>query len=160
MFRSDPMNIWTQELLPRRKEETNAFCELWITLAQEYLANVEAQLGSVIPIAYNKWAAEAEYRASLCRRFEVPVNDSVHESVPIYGFGSSFDGMKFDGAASSMKVTDRWRECVNDPQFRLVLEGQTQMHALSRQIFGDIVGGDKELPDWLERDIDSSKSQI
>jgi hypothetical protein len=47
-----------------------------------------------------------------------------------------------------MDVLNRWRSCADDPLFRTALEASPELHARSRQIFGDVLGT-KDLPEWL-----------
>ena len=56
------------------------------------------------------------------------------------GGGSSFTGQQFQDRAREMKVLDRWRHFIDDPEYVAAFDEETV--ELSRRIFGDVTARD------------------
>lgn len=85
-------------------------------------------------ILYNRWRAEPGYRRELARRLGLALTDEGIERVPACNGGSSFDGAAFDGRASRMAVTQRWRSYVGDERYEALFDAE--MAELSAALFG------------------------
>ena len=79
--------------------------ETWKSHAQVYLGDNE-----FTKINYNEWVQSADYRKGLCETNRWMFTDDGFEEVSSYGNGSSFDKMSHNGAASSMKVLERYKQ--------------------------------------------------
>jgi hypothetical protein len=66
-----------------------------------------------VAVHFNRWHESEEYRRALAARLNVPFSDEWRDWVPDQGGGSTFDGTKFRGAASEMRVNDR---CFDHPE--------------------------------------------
>lgn len=147
----DPFNTFASRLHLMRRERHNAFvkdfllpdeagvpqlAQRWKFLAEEFIGKTSHLGDQKLTINYNRWVTRSEYRASLCDLLAVPLREPLWEEVPHYGFGSSFDGKKFDRRASEMQVNRRWEYFREDPEF-LTLVGDPDLWALSEQIFGE-----------------------
>jgi hypothetical protein len=104
------------------KESAGAHIALWIMYAKEFVGETEfARDVELVPISYNRWIADDQYRAYLLGRLAVPFKDNSNTHVPDVGGGSSFDGGKFSGRPEGMQVGERWRYLLR-PEFSDVLD--------------------------------------
>lgn len=93
-----------------------------------------------VTISFNEWFTSGNYRKVV--RDQLNLSESAgarHDAVLDYGGGSSFDGLRFDGKASEMKILDRWREFESDPKMIRILRNK-QLARIDRQYFGTIYG--------------------
>lgn len=87
----------------------------------------------IISINYNKWNSEKKYRDRICSVLGLENTDKGREEIEYFGHGSTFDGRKFDGQASKMKVSQRWKSySENDNYWELF---DTEIENLSRLLF-------------------------
>ena len=84
----------------------------------------------LVVIYYDVWATSKDYRELLAGRLGLEFTDAGKEAIPRYGGGSSFEGYEFDGKASEMDVTNRFRNYTGDPIFASLTEGKITPQAL------------------------------
>jgi len=115
--------------------------ERWKGYAREYLGET-AFLREKVTVNYNMWFSDEDYRKRLAGEMGFRFKPGGTEAVPKVGpvvWGDTFDGMRFDGRAHEMKVTERWKHFAEDPFYRgLFLD--REVAELSEKIFGRIPG--------------------
>jgi len=116
-------------------------CEIWKEHAREFLGKTDYLMEPKVFINYNKWFVDERYRRITMNLFGAKLTDDGKETVPNYGNGSSFDGLSFNGRASEMDVTNRWRHYADDDEFRQLFDAE--MVELSERIFGHIEGTER-----------------
>ncbi|HEU4914919.1 MAG TPA: hypothetical protein VFT16_06005 [Candidatus Saccharimonadales bacterium] len=93
----------------------------------------------VVAVNYNRWFTDQKYTGDLADCFGVPRGGEHFSSVPAFGSGSSFDGLKNDGNARSMNVLRRWENLDEEllPEYMNVInESYAAVDGLNRQLFG------------------------
>ena len=113
--------------------------DLWVQYAREFLHETNYLKHHKICINYNRWFIDFEYRKELANQLEIKFTDAGMDRVVSLGGGSSFDGQNMDGAASKMAVLDRWKNFVDNPDYRRIFQNQALL-AYSKKIFGDMPG--------------------
>jgi hypothetical protein len=152
-FRDDPKNAFSSELLMKNAGGLRAVLTLWTHLAHEFVHHSANRTKGVVAINFTDWHQDASYRQEVAHRLGFgESSEALRQSVATYGFGSSFDGMEYDGRASEMNLQSRWVCCVDDPLFRAIFETNDEVHALSDRIFGSVFDG-HEVPDWLRNSL-------
>ena len=86
-------------------------------------------------ILFDKWFKSKAYREKICFDLDLDFTDTAINSMLYHGWGSSFDGLKYDGNASQMKVLDRWKNFENDELFNNLLNKFNDCIELSERIF-------------------------
>jgi hypothetical protein len=116
--------------------------EIWKEQAREFLGETN-YLRNKILINYNFWFTSKEYRLNLAEKLGLGFDDKgVHEIAkwgPTTWKNASFDGLKFDGNATKMKVLDRWKNFQDDEFFRKLISDE-ELLVLSERIFDEIPG--------------------
>jgi hypothetical protein len=107
---------------------------LWASHARE-MAGLTRTIPGLIPVSYNRWAAEEGYRRELSARLGLRFTDAGRDHVPRIGAGSSFDGRRFDGRGREMAVLERFRVLEDDPEL-LAFTADPELLALSALLFG------------------------
>jgi hypothetical protein len=106
-----------------RVERLKHACDLWIDHFEAYkraLSGAE----EFIPVSYNRWLDEPDYRAGLAARFNISSEHDARETVG-WGGGSSFVPYEEGQAAPSRaELESRWRTVAN--------------LAVYRDLFGDV----------------------
>jgi hypothetical protein len=107
--------------------------ETWKSHARTYLK------GDLVNANFNIWFLQRDYRLLLAKRLGLPFTDDNKEGIMDLCGGSSFDGMKYNGRASEMKVLERYKKV--DTRW---LDGEVR--DLHQQIFHTALAGElKEL---------------
>ena len=75
----------------------------------------QAPGNGMVPICYDRWFVDAEYRAAVLGQLGLPVSDNAIGHVQSYGGGSSFQ--KDAAAPGDLQTRDRWRQMADDPDF-------------------------------------------
>ena len=91
-------------------------------------------------VSYNDWVQSKEYRRDLANRLELPFTDEGRQKVARWGpttWGDSFDGLKYDGKATDMKVMERWKKFKNDRMYISIFR-DGEVTELCRKMFGHI----------------------
>lgn len=113
-----------------------------LTLRRIYKQHARAFLGdknllnNKVTINYNRWASSTAYRHEIAEQLQLAFTDSGFEDVARVAGGSSFDGIKLSGRASSMKLHSRWEQYAEKEEFRDLFD--EELVELSRRIFGNI----------------------
>ena len=113
----DPANLFASRIRKGREEAHPAYprepgpmltanVECWKAHAREYLG-LTSLLANTVPVYFNAWFADAEYRRRLSARLGLEFSDAGYTQVSPAGGGSSFDGTAFDGDNARMNVLDR-----------------------------------------------------
>ena len=122
---------------------------LWNELAREYLMVANNPDDETLVVNFNKWFSDSAYRHKLADALMASGDPNLNrEAVAPFGFGSSFDELRMDGAASKMRVLERWKACLDDALFRSALQSSEELHRHAWIIFGDVFG-ECGPPDWL-----------
>lgn len=118
-----------------RPISTKVLIRLYKQHAREFLGE-KKNLKEKVCINYNSWASSAAYRKEIAGQLEIPFSDKGIEEVSKVAGGSSFDGTKLSGKASSMKLHCRWKEFADDRGFWDLFDDE--LLALTVAIFGEI----------------------
>jgi hypothetical protein len=100
---------------------------LWKDHAQAFLS------GNFVNVSYNKWFVDRDYRKGISSELGLCFNDDGLSQVPIWGDGSSVDGMKFNGCAQQMNVLNRYQLLWNNPDYWKLFEDE--IIDLSERVF-------------------------
>jgi LPS sulfotransferase NodH len=112
---------------------------MWKTYAREYLRRSQAADAEQLAVSYNRWFLDEAYRQGLSAQLNLKFSDRGLQGVAGRYGGSSFDGVRFDGAAAQMSVFDRWRFYAEDLAFRELFQDR-ELVDFSAEIFGSIPG--------------------
>jgi hypothetical protein len=144
----DPFNLFASMLRWMRGkmfapdiEELRRLPQLWIQYAKEYLGDSN-YLSDKVTVSFNEWFQSRACRDQMALRFGFLNEDRGLQEVAKWGpstWGDSFDGMKYDGQAQSMKVFDRWRQYAEDREFKQLFMND-ELWRFSHEIFGPING--------------------
>ena len=127
---------WNQ--LTRTKDKQKLI-ELWKIYAKEYLGETGCLINNKVVVSYNSWFLDKEYRRMLANKLNLPFSYEELNPVVNKGGGSSFDGLKFKENPEKMKVTERWKNFVDDDFYRDIFQDK-ELVELSNRIFGKIPG--------------------
>ena len=127
---------WNQ--LTRTKDKQKLI-ELWKIYAKEYLGETGCLINNKVVVSYNSWFLDKEYRRMLANKLNIPFSYEELNPVVNKGGGSSFDGLKFKENPEKMKVTERWKNFVDDDFYRDIFQDK-ELVELSNRIFGKIPG--------------------
>ena len=108
----------------------------WKAYAREFLGETSYLPGDTIVVSFNDWFADADYRRQKAEEIGLDHVDRGIDEVSSDGGGSSFTGQEFQDRAREMKVLDRWRHFIDDPDYVAAFDEETV--ELSRRIFGDV----------------------
>ncbi|WP_323718695.1 alpha/beta fold hydrolase [Paracoccus aminovorans] len=117
----------------------NPTINLWLGYVREFLGETD-YLGAedVVRISYPRWIGDREYRAYLLGRMSLPLSNNDNDKVPDVGGGSSFDKTSFTGAASNMRIGERWHY-LRDARFSAaraaILNRREEIEAYNYQAF-------------------------
>jgi hypothetical protein len=106
----------------------------WKAHARELLGETNL-LPNKVCAEFATWVASRAYRAAIAAQLGLVFDDRGHPRVSEIGGGSSFDGMRFDGASGEMRLLRR-AEQLEGPE-RALLEGvlaDPELPALSRAL--------------------------
>lgn len=107
---------------------------IWQQHAREFLG-IRRYLGpDKVLISYNLWVTDVAYRRETARQLGLEFTDAGFGSVAAFAPGSSFDHHRYAHRAHEMKVLQRWRHFIEDPDYRDLFDANTV--ALSERIFG------------------------
>lgn len=142
----DPFNLFASRLHAGFSQiSLLTTARIWKQHAREFLGQRRYLNQPRILINYNRWATEPAYRQQLTAQIGLPFTDAGIHTVPQTAGGSSFDGLRYNGAAGRMKVLERWKAYQADPSYRRLFE--PAVVELSEQIFGSLPGAAALLDD-------------
>lgn len=147
----DPFNLFASRIALRDRHNAGAerwqnTSVIWKNHALSFLGHLGVSLdgmdaeGHYLPISYNSWFSDEEYRRAIADRFNVQYSERALSRVPPQGNGSSFDSRVFDGNANEMAVFDRWRGFIDRDCYLELFDSQVFLY--SRKIFGQITGAE------------------
>lgn len=121
----DPFNLFAS----RRRAGFSAVSpatavRIWKQHAREALGCGRYLGRSAVWLYYNRWATDRTYRQQIAARLGLSFSDKGIARVPKTAGGSSFDGMRYDGAAGRMKVLERWKVYQHDPAYLRLFDPQ------------------------------------
>lgn len=133
----DPFNLFASRIKSGYGSVSHAVAfRIWKQHAAEFLRRRHLKLNPVVPISFNRWACDRAYREQIAAALGMPFTDDGFETVPSVARGSSFDGVRFDGAASRMRIESRWRHFADDERYVRLFDARTI--ELSNEIFGEV----------------------
>lgn len=142
----DPFNLFASRFKKKAKNflatkaKNLSMVDMWLEYAKEFVGESQyLQRQNLVCISYNHWFLDQAYRRELAAQLDLPFSDAGLSKVPTFGGGSSFDGTRLSGQATSMDVTNRWRHFEDDLAFRQFFQNEEIWH-YSQQIFGDLPG--------------------
>lgn len=110
---------------------------LWKEYARLYIQCVKGKgAEEIIPVNYNKWTADVGYRQQLANHLGLKFTDKGRNKMSINGYGSSFDGMAYNGRASQLNVLERYKKFENDAGFQALFD--EELKQLSAAIYPEI----------------------
>lgn len=129
----DPFNLFAS----RRRAELSSVSTLtairiWKQHAREALGERHYLNTPNLWIYYNRWVTDRAYRQQIATRLGLRFSDATIDTVHSTGGGSSFDGVRYNGAARQMKVLERWKVYQHDPAYVRIFDPELVM--LSRRI--------------------------
>lgn len=144
----DPFNLFASRLKQNfvaTKTKKLPMVKMWLEYAREFVGESRHLKRRRLCVNYNRWFGDLDYRRALAAQLEIPFSDAGLETISAFGGGSSFDGVgdrnELAKSASSLDVTNRWRQFADDPTFQRLFEADELWH-YSTQIFGDLPGTD------------------
>lgn len=143
----DPYNLfaskfrWHEQYVhePWEADRTAEEVSMWKDHAREYLRSRMEDSESVLGVSFNRWFSDRDYRISIAGRLGLTFSDRGLGTVGVWGYGSSFDFMDFDGQAQHMSVLGRWRSYQRHRQFSEIFRDR-ELVELSESVFGRIPG--------------------
>lgn len=121
------------------KSRSISLPQLWLDCAREYLDETHYLQNIKVPVNYNLWVLDKEYRQQLAEKLAMDFTDAGFDEVMTNGGGSSFDGVALNGKASKMPVLERWKYFAEDPRFQELIKDSNILD-YSSKIFGSIPG--------------------
>lgn len=131
----DPYNLFASRIkkgLIHTPEDASLSRHLFVDHAKAFLNPPPG----LIPISYNRWLSDSDYRNDIQKRAGLTVREVNRDRVSQYGQGSSFDGLAMDGRGSQMAVEARWQLVSDNPLFQQLASDEEVRHYGGR-IFGD-----------------------
>lgn len=136
----DPFNHLASRFNHRDKKKVlrDKIVNAWIQYAYEFSGHTNFLGRHKLPINYNLWNADREYREQLATELGVPFNDETFDTM-LRGFHSSFDDNNV-GAAIHERVMGRWQQMQGDADYVALFRGQDELYRMSESIFGPMPG--------------------
>lgn len=127
----DPFNLFSSR---RHGKFCSSPCdkasiELWKTYARLFLE----PLSRMVCVRYDEWFLHEHYRRAVSAQLGLKFNDLNLNYVPREGKGSSFDHRDFSDRAQQMKVLERWKMSVHDPEWMALFDRETVQ--LAKRVF-------------------------
>ncbi|MDB9527394.1 hypothetical protein PN498_15450 [Oscillatoria sp. CS-180] len=149
----DPFNLFASRLRANERGQTVddqmdfmkvksrslSLPQLWQDYAQEYLNETNYLQNIKVPVNYNRWVLDRDYRSQIAEKLAMDFTDAGFNDVMTNGGGSSFDGVNLNGKASEMLVLERWRKFSTDERFKAMIS-YPKIRESSTKIFGHIPG--------------------
>lgn len=129
----DPFNLFASRLRAGIALSANTTRRIWKQHARAFVGGSRHLRRRTVRVGYNTFVRSPRYRMKLARALGLSGRDCGLRTVAQCAGGSSFDGLRLDGRADEMGVTERWRHCIDDPGYRALFDRETV--ALAREIF-------------------------
>lgn len=108
--------------------------DLWMLYAREFLGITRYLGEDIIPVSFDRWSEDREYRRGIAENLGIPFTDAGFDEVTAFGGGSSFEGTSLNKQASAMNVRQRYQHEADNPVFAaLFRDPQLLEHA--RKVF-------------------------
>jgi len=124
--------------LRHRINGPKTFSSLWIGYAEEFLGITNHIPENFIPIIYDQWFVDIDYRKNICKQLDVEFTDRRLNVITQYGGGSTFENKK---RGQNLKTLDRWERSFKEEKAKKhlmkVLTLDKRMLEYSRILFGD-----------------------
>lgn len=133
--RRDPLNEFTLKVAPPTIEGIQWQQKMWIQYAKEFLTKTCYLGKNVVPVSYNRWLLDCDYRKSLAEEVGCAYHEEGFKQVSEYGFGSSFGDFPNRIVTDSLPLLTRWKTFLQDEEFLQMIEN-VELKDLSYQIFG------------------------
>lgn len=130
----DPFNLFASRRAMGADLPRATALRLWKQHARAALGRKGPLKQAPLVILYNRWAADRRYRQEIARHLGLAFSDAGIDRVAACNGGSSFDGLRYDGQAAGMPVSERWRAYADDPEYLSLFDDETV--ALSTRLFG------------------------
>ncbi|MEM8505540.1 MAG: hypothetical protein AAF716_20605 [Cyanobacteria bacterium P01_D01_bin.1] len=143
----DPFNLFASRLKQNfvaTKTKKLPMVDMWLEYAKEFTGESRYLKRQRICVNYNRWFSDLDYRKALAAQLEIPFSDAGFDTISAFGGGSSFDGIGNSNGtskASTLDVTNRWRQFADEPTFQKLFESEALWH-YSEKIFGKLPGTD------------------
>lgn len=133
----DPYNLFASRLHGGFGDVSNSIAmRIWKQHAREFTGEKRYLKQRRVLISYNRWASDRAYRRRVAADLGIEFGDDSIAEVPAAGNGSSFDGRRYHGSATRMKILERWKHFAEDRAFAALFD--REVRELSRRIFGDV----------------------
>lgn len=137
----DPYNLFASRLKHSWEGITmdETIVDLWKQHAREFLHLTKILPSNTKCIYYNDWFGSSAYRRALASDLELPATSESAKPfsiIPPFGYGSSFDEMKYNGRAQYMNVLHRWKSYVRDEEFIRYARRDPELHELATAVMG------------------------
>lgn len=135
----DIRNLLASRMRHFEQWDLRGTAKMWMRYACAYTGDTSLTGTPLVPVRYDRWFLEKEYRQSLVDTFQAAFNipfrftDEGINHVPVAGKGSSFDGRKFDGRPQEMKVLERYKMVNQKILYSLI---PREARELDEHIFG------------------------
>lgn len=130
----DPFNLFASRRAMGAELPRKTAVRMWKQHARAALGRSGPMKHAPLVILYNRWASDSAYRRDVAAHLGLTFSDAGIDQVAACNGGSSFDGLRYDGRASGMKVTERWRAYADDPDYLSLFDAE--MTDLSARLFG------------------------
>ena len=89
-------------------------------------------------VLFNKWARDERYRREIAEGLGLEFTDAALNQLSPFGGGSSFSNMMYLKNANIMRVNDRYRGMVGNPDYEKIIKENKEALEMSNEIFGNI----------------------
>ena len=123
------------------------FVPAWNAIAQETLRMTNyLPKNKFVPILFDKWYDDIEYRKQLCKLLNMDFNDKNKNVILGYGKGSTFQRTN---NGQKLNIKNRWEKCLrNETHTKKLIDMLTydpQTLEMSEKLFGELPEGIKAL---------------
>ena len=132
----DPFNLFASRRRAGIGLSAHTTRRVWMQHARAFADGSPHLRHRTVRVSYNSFVTSPAYRAGIARALGLPGHDCGLRTVSRCAGGSSFDGLRLDGRADEMSVTDRWRHCIDEPDYRALFD--PELVALARKTFPDL----------------------
>lgn len=144
----DPYNLFaSRRRLSYQYVTDRTAVRIWKQHARAFLGENGFVGPEAVRISYNDWVRDRGYRRRIAGQLGLSFTDAGIDRVARCAGGSSFDGTRYEGRATEMRLFDRWRRYADDPTFRALFD--RQMADFAERIFGPLPG--RELVEEQQR---------
>lgn len=132
----NPFN-WAASYMQKSQspKDSEVWPAMWREYAKEFLAMTN-YFPNAIRINYDRWFADVAYRQQLSQELGFRTfTDRSLNLVTSHAGGSSFDRTQFDAEAQRMKVSERWKQYRERPDYLAAFRQNPDIIDMAAQIF-------------------------